>query len=235
MHLLDIGGGYPGSSDSGDLFNSIAKEINRALDEYFPNDLFAEINGTEDNKLKIIAEPGRYYACSAFTLCVNIIAKRVMNQSPLQQQQDKEAILAKKTQSVDPELIDASKSIMYYINDGIFASFNCIIFDHAECTPILIKDSPEKSILYKSCLWGPTCDAIDLVTKEIYFPELETGEFLMFKNMGAYTLSAAVPFNGIPLPRSIYFVSISWNTIKYAFEDIFDCGLQNEADLSDYI
>lgn len=233
MHLLDLGGGYPGSSDSGDLFNSIAKEINRALDQHFPVDLFAEINGSEDNKLKVIAEPGRYYACSAFTLCVNVIAKRVMNQSPLQQQQDKEAILASKS---DPELIDSSKSIMYYINDGVYASFNCLFYDHAECTPILIKERAERAELYKSSIWGPTCDGLDLVVKESHLPELETGEFLVFKNMGAYTISGAVPFNGIPLARCIYVASTSWSTIKDAFdeqiEDPLVCGLLKEANSS---
>ena len=37
--------------------------------------------------------------------------------------------------------------------------------------------------------------------------------------MGAYTLSGAVAFNGIPLARCIYVVSQSWETIKDAFND----------------
>jgi ornithine decarboxylase len=112
----------------------ISKEINNALDQYFPVDFFAQINGTADeNKLKIIAEPGRYYACSAFTLCVSVIAKRVMNQTEAQQKQDKEAF----SQSLD--VLDTSTSMMYYINDGVYASFNCLFYDHAECLPILIQ------------------------------------------------------------------------------------------------
>lgn len=42
--------------------------INRALDEYFP----------PDSGVQIIAEPGRYYVESVFTLAVNVIAKRVV-------------------------------------------------------------------------------------------------------------------------------------------------------------
>ncbi len=239
MHLLDLGGGYPGSSDSYDLFNAIAKEINKALDEYFPVDLFSQINGKDENKLRVIAEPGRYYACSAFTLCVNVIAKRVMNQSALQQSQDKEASLARIKQEKEKRLaslnedfelneqelalnentIDTSKSIMYYINDGVYASFNCLFYDHAECFPVLIKeDRPLDSTMYKSSLWGPTCDGLDVISKECFLPELEIGEFMVFKNMGAYTISGAVPFNGIPLARCIYTASTSWNTIKDAFD-----------------
>lgn len=41
--------------------------INGALDKFFP----------PDSGVQIIAEPGRYYVESAFTLAVNVIAKRV--------------------------------------------------------------------------------------------------------------------------------------------------------------
>jgi ornithine decarboxylase len=235
MRLLDLGGGYPGASDAGDLFNAISKEINRALEQHFPIDLFTQLNGSGDNKLKVIAEPGRYYACSAFTLCVNIIAKRVMNQSMPQQLADKEATAASTIcvnesngQLVyNANSIDTAKSIMYYINDGVYASFNCLFYDHAECAPILLSEDRDTAKLYKSSIWGPTCDGLDVVVKESYLPELETGEFMAFKNMGAYTISGAVAFNGIPLARCIYVASQSWETIKEAFTELDDEPLVN--------
>lgn len=212
MHLLDLGGGYPGNSDQMDLFTDISACINGALAEHFPEDYFAQLNGTEDNKLKIIAEPGRYYAASAFTLCASVIAKRVMNQTEEQQALDVAA-------QPNANLVDPAKSIMYYINDGVYASFNCLFFDHAEVHPILQREARdvESSIKYKSSLWGPTCDGLDLVLKECYMPELNMGECLVFKDMGAYTISGAVAFNGIPLARCIYTASTSWETIKNAF------------------
>jgi len=221
MYLLDLGGGYPGSSDMMDLFDSVSQEINNSLDKHFPADFFNESNGYNDErKFRVIAEPGRYYAASAFTLCVNVIAKRAMNQSAMQQKQDKEALLLKdNNQCQNHELIDTSKSIMYYINDGVYASFNCLFYDHAECLPELIKDHSEEPTLYKSSIWGPTCDGLDLVVKECHLPQLNVGEFMVFKNMGAYTISGAVAFNGIPLARCIYVASVSWDTIKDAFTD----------------
>lgn len=42
--------------------------INPALDKYFPS----------DSGVRVIAEPGRYYVASAFTLAVNIIAKKLV-------------------------------------------------------------------------------------------------------------------------------------------------------------
>ncbi len=42
--------------------------INPALDKYFPVDC----------GVRVIAEPGRYYVASAYTLAVSIIAKKVI-------------------------------------------------------------------------------------------------------------------------------------------------------------
>jgi ornithine decarboxylase len=53
MHLLDLGGGYPGSDDSADLFNAIAKEINKALEVFFPVEEFAQINEGMEDKLRV--------------------------------------------------------------------------------------------------------------------------------------------------------------------------------------
>ena len=108
--------------------------------------------------------------------------------------------------------------MMYYINDGVYASFNCLFYDHADCFPILIGEQASAQ-LYKSSLWGPTCDGLDVIQKECYLPEIETGAFMVFKNMGAYTISGAVPFNGIPLARCIYTASTSWSIIKNAFDE----------------
>lgn len=46
----------------------ITTVINLALDKYFP----------VDAGVRIIAEPGRFYVASAYTLVVNIIAKKVI-------------------------------------------------------------------------------------------------------------------------------------------------------------
>jgi ornithine decarboxylase len=119
MTLLDLGGGYPGSPDSVDLFASIAKEINKALDTYFPENKNSDCDDAK--KVRIIAEPGRYYASSAFTLCLNVIAKRVMYED------------------------NGAQTNMYYVNDGVYASFNCMFYDHtSEVMPILLKVKKKK-------------------------------------------------------------------------------------------
>ena len=59
----------------------------------------------------------------------------------------------------------------------------------------------ENAPRFASSLWGPTCDGLDCIIKECALPELNTGDWLLFHNMGAYTMSAASTFNGMPKPR----------------------------------
>lgn len=33
----------------------------------------------------------------------------------------------------------SDRTLMYYVNDGVYGSFNCILFDHAHCLPTLHK------------------------------------------------------------------------------------------------
>jgi ornithine decarboxylase len=227
MHLLDIGGGFPGSQSQSNLFDTICHEINDSLEKNFPA-------GKYDN-LKIIAEPGRYYACSAFTLCCNIIAKRATKLSTEHEQiaaKENYLICHKKhanyfineMNSTDLNILDESKSFMYYINDGVYASFNCLFYDHAECFPFIVEakknEKNEENRIYKTSIWGPTCDGLDLVVQECYLPEMNAGEYLIFKDMGAYTISGAVAFNGLPLAKCIYSVSSShWNVVRLALHE----------------
>lgn len=58
---------------------------------------------------------------------------------------------------------------------------------------------------YTSSIWGPTCDGLDCITEKTELPELYDGDWLVFKDMGAYTMSASTTFNGMAKPIC-YFV-----------------------------
>ncbi|XP_055087072.1 ornithine decarboxylase isoform X2 [Periophthalmus magnuspinnatus] len=190
MDLLDIGGGFPGSDDVDLKFEEITAVINPALDKYFP----------VDHKLKIIAEPGRFYVASAYTLVVNIIAKKV--------------ILDDDNASDEEDEGTTDRTIMYYVNDGVYGSFNCILFDHAHCLPSLHKPKPDEP-LYPCSIWGPTCDGLDRIVEQCTLPDLQVGDWLVFENMGAYTVAASSTFNGFQRPDIHYVISRpSWQHVQ---------------------
>ncbi|CAF0926465.1 unnamed protein product [Rotaria sp. Silwood1] len=175
---------------------------NSGTEDYF-SEISAAVNKTldehfpDDGNIRIIAEPGRYYVASAYALATNVIATREM---------------------IDSET--GNLKYMYYINDGVYGSFNCVLYDHYVPEPCLIakKESSEK---YTSSIWGPTCDGLDCIHKSIEIPKLNIGDWVLWKNMGAYTISAAVQFNGLPFGKPLYFMSKQfWDSVKSAFQTV---------------
>jgi len=96
--------------------------------------------------------------------------------------------------------------VLYYLSDGIYGSFNNVIFDHAHPEPNqIIQRSGE---VKKSKLFGPTCDSLDVIC-DVELPIMEVGDWLFFTNMGAYTVSSATRFNGFMPPNAHYFIDLS--------------------------
>lgn len=144
--------------------------------------------------MRIIAEPGRFFAASTHTLAANIIGKKV-------------AVVAEGSTAVDRPTGDsdsagsaaqagtsatggATSRVMYYINDGLYGSFNCVLYDHAtpECSVLppvgtaseadstaveTIESSPNSAPVGDAAtcsVWGPTCDGIDCVLSNAKLP-----------------------------------------------------------------
>ncbi|OQR69406.1 ornithine decarboxylase 2-like [Tropilaelaps mercedesae] len=128
--------------------------------------------------VEVIAEPGRFMAASAFTLYTTVIAKRRKHDN----------------------------RFMYYLNDGVYGSFNCKLFDHNHPEPVAVGKSITGAS-YQSVLWGPTCDSLDKVHDNVQLPELEVGNWLAFHDMGAYTCSASSTFNGFSKPTFHFVVN----------------------------
>lgn len=129
--------------------------------------------------VRVIAEPGRFYVASAFTLATSIHSKRGVRG--------------------DEDAPGAITHTMYYINDGVYGSFNCLLYDHQHVTPLPLKTGCGK--MTPSSIWGPTCDGLDQVVNNVLLHDMELGEWIIFENMGAYTLPVASPFNGFPIPK----------------------------------
>lgn len=127
-----------------------------------------------ESGVEIIAEPGRYYVGSAMTLATMVIAKRIE--------------FDEKT---------GQDGYMYYLNDGVYGAFSSVILENATPQPELLDEQTRaQRKLRPSVMWGPTCDSMDCVKRDFSFPELDVGEWIVFKNMGAYTCCVATSFNG---------------------------------------
>ena len=187
FELLDIGGGF-----GGDNFVEIAGILRPVLDKLFP----------VERGIRIIAEPGRYFVAEAFEMATNIIARRGKASASASAAMAAKSPLSPIPASADEE---AEPMVMYYINDGVYGAFNCIMFDHqvvhpkvltshGEFTSAPLDAVDEEDWTDEPCsVWGPTCDSIDCVSKLSYLPtaRLQVGDWLRWENMGAYTICAA--------------------------------------------
>ncbi|XP_047428294.1 ornithine decarboxylase-like [Mugil cephalus] len=174
MRLLDIGGGFSGNSVFQETFEDFSEVINESLDKFFP----------PDSGVEIIAEPGRFYVESAFTLAVNVIAKRVVANDKDEHHNGEKNI---------PDTV-----MMYYINDGLYGSLSFLINDpaHTKVEPYLHRAVENNEPRYRSVIWGPTCDSFDKVAESYWIQELRVGDWLLIDNMGAYSVCASTDFNG---------------------------------------
>jgi ornithine decarboxylase len=192
MTLLDIGGGFPGCFDTHPYpsFQDIASVLAPALDDLFPADL----------GVRLIAEPGRYFAAESHTLAVCVYARRDVELEA----QELGLVKSVASESLPEDESMEKPDYLYYVNDGVYGSFNCIFFDHAKVEPLPLKSKGDDK-LWRSTIFGPTCDSLDCISKNAMLPKLDVGDWIYFKEMGAYTVAAASRFNGFDHP-SVFFV-----------------------------
>ena len=90
----------------------------------------------------------------------------------------------------------------YTLNDGIYGSMNCIMFDHAK--PKIKPFNEREGKTYSCVVYGPTCDSVDVISESCELPDLAIGECVYIEDCGAYTSAAASQFNGFHLTPCEY-------------------------------
>jgi ornithine decarboxylase len=91
--------------------------------------------------------------------------------------------------------------LCYYIDDGVYHTFSGIIFDHCQYHLESFKEGPTQICT----VFGPTCDALDVISMAEELPyNLERGDLLYSRNIGAYSAASSTWFNGFPPAKVIH-------------------------------
>ncbi|KAJ5435620.1 Mitochondrial 2-oxoadipate and 2-oxoglutarate transporter [Penicillium cf. griseofulvum] len=137
----------------------------------------------------LIAEPGRFYASGFYTMVCQVIARRTQ----------------KDTTTKQPDML--------YLNDGLYGCFSMKWSEDKIFVPTLVElrgtstPAPREWKPHRYSIWGPTCDSIDCISKEVVMDqEMMIGDWVRFQDMGAYTISAASRFNGFPNSYEIIYL-----------------------------
>src|SRR3989338_4403442 len=123
-----------------------------------------EIKTLFDKNVKFIAEPGRFLVGPAGVLVTQVMGRTFRNNKNY-----------------------------YYLNDGVYADFSGMIFDHCRYEFKTLRRGQK----FLSALAGPTCDSFDTLSLNEEIPELYVDDVVYVKNIGAYSCaSATANFNG---------------------------------------
>lgn len=93
--------------------------------------------------------------------------------------------------------------LCYYIDDGVYHTFSGVIFDHCQYHLKAFK----KGSTQICSVFGPTCDALDVVSMAENLPDhLQLGDLLYSEQIGAYSHASSTYFNGFP-PATVVHVN----------------------------
>ncbi|NXW44720.1 AZIN2 inhibitor, partial [Nyctiprogne leucopyga] len=185
MHLLDIGGGFPGTEDTRARFEEVAAVINSALELYFPDGCGVEI----------MATPGRYYVTSAFTLAASITAREEVPSE----------------QPGSDGRWDGGMVGWVGLLGWVQMRLVTVTLPH----PCPLQRPCLEHPLHSSSLWGPPEHTEDHIADGLELPELQVGDWLIFEDMGAYTITTSSLPGGCPPPQITYAMSrVAWKTIQ---------------------
>jgi ornithine decarboxylase len=88
----------------------------------------------------------------------------------------------------------------YYIDDGVYHTYSGVIFDHCKYPVRAFRKGPTKL----SAVYGPTCDALDVVSMAENLPELNRDDLVYSENIGAYSHASSTYFNGFPPAKVVH-------------------------------
>jgi len=173
LSIVDIGGGFPGDSGGyGGPGMPTFQELAATIRKGISH--FMMRLDRPEGSVRFIAEPGRFFVSACTTIATKVYARKGG-------QENYQAL---------------------YVDDGVYGSFNNVVYDHATPTPqkLCSTSSPEdeKQNLIPTAVFGPTCDGLDQMCSldSTLLPRCEIGDWLIWDNQGAYTHTASFVFNG---------------------------------------
>ena len=91
--------------------------------------------------------------------------------------------------------------LCYYVDDGVYHTFSGIIFDHCKYRMESFKKGPTQICT----VFGPTCDALDVISMSEVLPaNLNRDDLLYSRNIGAYSVASSTYFNGFPPAKVVH-------------------------------
>lgn len=230
MNILDIGGGFAGGSfdEAGTVdLGKVPDAINTALDTFFPE---IEGEGTIHVMAepgRYFAESSSTYACIVNGYRQRITPIEANTAATESRDSKASYTTANTTTTILMEywlsdgLYGGMNCLVYdhavlapiplrspllpaisdTIDDGPYNNNTNVPSSSSSSTSSNSSLSSSVTPVYKSVLFGPTCDGMDTVCRDAMLPRLRNGDWVIFPKFGAYTSAGACDFNGYPVTK----------------------------------
>lgn len=100
----------------------------------------------------------------------------------------------------------------YFLDEGLYGTFSGILFDHweYEMETAKTKKSPEIEATFA----GPSCDSLDIVSRDRKTVPLNVDDLILVPNCGAYSSASATTFNGFAKAEIVV-----WEEVKEKLQE----------------
>ena len=209
LHVLDIGGGFPGISRI-DPFPKlqvespqIAKRSANEFSDSYPSlqEVAATINPMLDKwwcsskGFKVIAEPGRFFVQSTCTLFARVIEKFDVSRGFLPR-----GLAASPKENLVQRV--------YRLAEGVHGTFkNSAVLSYKFQPAVLDCNHYDWSSTHRAIFRGCSDFEADVASgghNVVQLPDLLVGDYVYFANMGAYSIALASESKAFPLPDLVY-------------------------------
>lgn len=100
----------------------------------------------------------------------------------------------------------------YFLDEGLYGTFSGILFDHweYEMETAKTKKGPEIEATFA----GPSCDSLDIVSRDRKTVPLNVDDLILVPNCGAYSSASATTFNGFAKAEIVV-----WEEVKEKLQE----------------
>jgi ornithine decarboxylase len=100
-------------------------------------------------------------------------------------------------------MLSTSSEVKSALNEGIYMSFLITHIYEINLEFEIIRKTPKPNPTERmAIIWGLCCNSKDKIIDSRMIPDLEMGDWLVFKNMGAYTTTVSTNFNGFKIGKT---------------------------------
>jgi len=184
--LLDLGSGV--SDANGGTFEHLAAVLHERLSHWLPTEAFGHVI--------IVADAGRQLGLRSTSLLTKVLSRSGATALPV-----RTSVVtgsgSNTTDAMGSSAAVVSARLKYTVNEGMHGAFSACLCRHVQKPPEpLPKDAADAAGVPQPCsILGPSGSDLDVILADASLPELEVGDWLLWRQLGGAASKQAVAWH----------------------------------------